>query len=136
MNRKEKKQIKSYKPLTTILFTIIFVILPMMIIWIFGSNDFQNRKIINDLYVYLIVFIIIFVGTLLNIAFYIFKIISIKSFNINIPLFILFMFIIFSSFSNLNIYIRLIIAIFLIVLFTLLINIIIGKIEDKINNIK
>ncbi|MBZ4203908.1 MAG3450 family membrane protein, partial [Mycoplasma tauri] len=98
MNKSKKETtILNYGPLLTILMITIFVVIPMTVIWVLSSSIFNNVLIKELKWVIILVLMISIFGILINLLFVYLKIISIRSFNFNIPVIFAFIGLIFSS---------------------------------------
>ncbi|UUD35686.1 hypothetical protein NPA07_02320 [Mycoplasmopsis caviae] len=130
---KEKREVKTWRPLVNVFFTLLFCVLFPFVWWLFATNDFNNQKVTNLAICISVILIYFFLALGLNILFYYFKILNLRSFNINIPLLCIILWVILTSYiSNFNIYGRMGASIGIVVSVTLLINFIIGKIEDRV----
>ncbi|WP_051622756.1 MAG3450 family membrane protein [Mycoplasmopsis primatum] len=135
MNKKQKRREKNnnfiaYGPFLTILFNSIFVIIPMASIWVLVSPEFNNVKIHQATWIILVPLLISIFALLINFLFVYFKIISIRSFNFTIPSIFIFYTIIWFNLAPIEYWIKYIIAPILGIISAIIINIIIGKIED------
>lgn len=128
--KKPQKAIISYQPLSLVLYISLFILLPYFMFWAFGTADFKNQQLsMQNNLIAIYVYAIIIFG--LNIGFYFAKVLALKSFNYNIPLTLLFLWMITSAyFHTISIWVRIAILIPILIVFTLLTNFVIGKIED------
>ncbi|NLS34371.1 hypothetical protein MAGA7784RS_01175 [Mycoplasma agalactiae] len=128
----DSKKIVSYIPLITVLFITIFIIIPLSIIWILSVPEFGNVKITSTLWKVLAPFLILLFSLTLNIILVLVKILNIRCFNFSVPFAFIFSLIIWLTLIPMPFWIKYIIAPVIGILIALVINIIIGKIEDKI----
>lgn len=128
----ENKNIKnlSYKPLILVLYTSIFIIIPLVAWWAISTPDFKNQIILNKIIIYLVPTCWIIFFILLNIVLIYFKIMDLKSINWVVPFSFTF-WITIVSYEILNKYFRVTLIILVIFLFIILSNIIVYKILDK-----
>lgn len=127
---------KKYWPIVSILYCSILLVIPMVVVWLTSTNDFNGQKINNF---YAILFIPIAIGFFsisLAILLTYFNLLKLDTFKYLIPLTAIFLTIILSSLTNLSIFWRMFITLVLAIIFSLLTNWIIYIIKDKLNNLK
>ncbi|WP_029512582.1 MAG3450 family membrane protein [Mycoplasmopsis iners] len=132
-NAKTNNKKTSYKALYNTLFLSLAVIIPQVLIYILGTKDLQNI-LIKPMW---LVFILTYgIGVLVinaNLLLCKFKVLTLRSINFTIPIIMLFWFMISTAYiDKFPLYGRLIGAVIVTVVFSLITNIIIGKMEDKL----
>ncbi|VEU78369.1 MAG3450 family membrane protein [Mycoplasmopsis columbinasalis] len=136
-NAKQPKQptTYSYKALTSTLFFIIFIILPLTAIYITGTNDIGNNNLIKNFWiVFGCTYGIGLFAILLDFLLVKLKVLNARSFNFSVPMVVLFCFMTPTAYvSGFPLYARVIVVFVLVVIVTLLMNILITKIEAKKN---
>ncbi|EGV00005.1 hypothetical protein MCSF7_02462 [Mycoplasmopsis columbina SF7] len=133
-NKKFNNKNLNLKAFITTLFIILFLIIPFAFVYIFLTNDIGNSLIKENWIVSLIALGTIFIALLVNFLLFKFKILSIRSWNFSIPIIFLFSFMIFTSFSNSKyfpLYARIILALILVVIITIITNHFVAKKEDR-----
>ncbi|MBZ4195546.1 MAG3450 family membrane protein [Mycoplasma tauri] len=131
MNKSKKETtILNYGPLLTILMITIFVVIPMTVIWVLSSSIFNNVLIKELKWVIILVLMISIFGILINLLFVYLKIISIRSFNFNIPVIFAFIGLIFSSLYLNEIWQVFLITLSSAIISAIVINFLIGWVED------
>ncbi|VEU60658.1 Uncharacterised protein [Mycoplasmopsis bovigenitalium] len=127
---------KKYWPIVSILYCSILLVIPMVVVWLTSTSDFNGQKI-NNFYAILFTPIAIgFFSISLAILLTYFNLLKIDTFKYLIPLTAIFLTIILSSLTNLSIFWRMFITLVLAIIFSLLTNWIIYIIKDKLNNLK
>lgn len=133
MNSKQKKnEVKTWRPLVNVLFTLLFCVVFPFVWWLFATVDYHNQKITNLAICIsvIVIYSLLIIG--LNILLHYFKVLNIRSYNFNIPILSVFLWIILTSYiPKFNIYARVGVAITVVVVITLIVNFTTGKIEDN-----
>ncbi|WP_165381415.1 MAG3450 family membrane protein [Mycoplasmopsis phocirhinis] len=123
-----------YASLRAIFYIAASIVLPLLIIWLFATKDFNNQLIHNQNIIIFVPISIFLVGLTINIILIKFSILNLKSLNFSFPIAILFLSIILLSLTSLAIFWKFLIAIAIVIPSTLITNIITGKIEDFVEN--
>ncbi|MCS4537188.1 MULTISPECIES: MAG3450 family membrane protein [unclassified Mycoplasma] len=123
-----------YAPLRAVFYISFAFVLPLLIIWLIATKDFNNQIITNKNIIIFVPISIFLIATLINVILVKFNILEIKSLNFSIPIGILFLSVILLSLSALTVFWKLLIAIGIVIPMTLIVNIITGKIEDFLEN--
>ncbi|MBU4690709.1 hypothetical protein KQ874_03330 [Mycoplasma sp. ES3157-GEN-MYC] len=125
-----------YAPLRAIFFISLLEVLPLLIMWLIGTKDFQGQKIFNYWVIIFVPFAIFIVSLTLGAILIYFRIINLKSMTYIVPIGLMFLAMIFTSFTSLNISLRVIISLVVAILSTIISHFIITALNTWIKNSK
>ncbi|MBU4693870.1 hypothetical protein KQ878_03185 [Mycoplasma zalophidermidis] len=123
-----------YAPLRAIFFISLLEVLPLLIMWLIGTNDFQGQKIFNHWVIIFVPLAIFIVALTLGVILIYFRIINLKSMTYIVPIGLMFLAMIFTSFTSLNISLRVIISLAAAIFSTIISHFIITALNTWIKN--